>query len=71
MVSQIEYVNSLTLVLVCQICVVQSADHGPVINEFSVSGTTYAPEGTVFDNNGQQVTITSPLDYVIGQLSCT
>lgn len=39
-----------------------------MINEFSVSGTTYAPEGTVFDNNGQQVTITSPLDYVTGQL---
>uniref|UniRef100_M4DTW7 Cation-transporting P-type ATPase N-terminal domain-containing protein n=2 Tax=Brassica campestris TaxID=3711 RepID=M4DTW7_BRACM len=40
---------------VSKICVVQSADHGPVINEFSVSGTTYAPEGTVFDNNGQQL----------------
>ncbi|CAN7040084.1 unnamed protein product, partial [Brassica oleracea var. botrytis] len=40
---------------VSKICVVQSTDHGPVINEFSVSGTTYAPEGTVFDNNGQQL----------------
>lgn len=41
-----------------QICVVQSADHGPAISEFDVSGTTYAPEGTVFDSNGQQVIIT-------------
>lgn len=60
-----EYLNSLTLLLVCQICVVQSADHGPMINEFNVSGTTYAPEGTVFDSNGVQVIITSPLDYFI------
>lgn len=35
-----------------------------MINEFSVSGTTYAPEGTVFDSNGLQVLISSLLDYV-------
>jgi Ca2+-transporting ATPase/Ca2+ transporting ATPase len=40
---------------VSKICVVQSAEHGPMINEFTVSGTTYAPEGTVFDSNGMQV----------------
>lgn len=59
MVSQIEYLNRLTILFVCQICVVQSADHGSMISEFNVSGTTYAPEGTVFDSNGQQVIITS------------
>ncbi|RID48747.1 hypothetical protein BRARA_I05236 [Brassica rapa] len=40
---------------VSKICVVQSADHGPMISEFNVSGTTYAPEGTVFDSNDQQL----------------
>ncbi|CAD5312277.1 unnamed protein product [Arabidopsis thaliana] len=40
---------------VSKICVVQSAEHGPMINEFTVSGTTYAPEGTVFDSNGMQL----------------
>ncbi|KAG7653749.1 P-type ATPase transmembrane domain superfamily [Arabidopsis suecica] len=40
---------------VSKICVVQSAEHGPMINEFTVSGTTYAPEGTVFDSNGLQL----------------
>ncbi|CAH2038415.1 unnamed protein product, partial [Thlaspi arvense] len=40
---------------VSKICVVESADRGPMINEFNVTGTTYAPEGTVFDNNGQQL----------------
>lgn len=68
MVSHIEYLNMLTILLVCQICVVQSADHGPMISEFNVSGTTYAPEGTVFDSNDQQVIITSPLEYVSNQL---
>uniref|UniRef100_A0A1J3JF24 Calcium-transporting ATPase n=1 Tax=Noccaea caerulescens TaxID=107243 RepID=A0A1J3JF24_NOCCA len=42
---------------VSKICVVQSADRGPLINEFNVSGTTYAPEGTVFDSNGQQLDV--------------
>lgn len=66
--SQIKVLNSLTLVLVCQICVVQSADRDPLINEFNVSGTTYAPEGTVFDSNGQQVITSSPMAYVSYQL---
>lgn len=39
-----------------------------MINEFTVSGTTYAPEGTVFDSNGLQVIIASPLNYVSKQL---
>lgn len=67
MVWEIEYLNRLTRVLVCQICVVQSADYGPMISEFNVSGTTYAPEGTVFDSNSQQV-ITYPMDCLNNQL---
>ncbi|XP_010544013.1 PREDICTED: calcium-transporting ATPase 3, endoplasmic reticulum-type [Tarenaya hassleriana] len=40
---------------VSRICVVQSAEYGPMISEYSVSGTTYAPEGTIFDSNGMQL----------------
>lgn len=36
---------------------VQSVQHGPVIAEYSVSGTTYAPEGIIFDSSGMQVII--------------
>ena len=38
-----------------QICVVNSVQNGPAIAEFGVSGTTYAPEGFVFDSTGIQV----------------
>ncbi|KAF5739482.1 calcium-transporting ATPase 3 endoplasmic reticulum-type isoform X1 [Tripterygium wilfordii] len=40
---------------VSKICVVHSVRHGPVISEYSVSGTTYAPEGVIFDRNGIQL----------------
>ncbi|EEF52265.1 cation-transporting atpase, putative [Ricinus communis] len=35
---------------VSKICVVQSLHHHPVIAEYNVSGTTYAPDGIVFDS---------------------
>lgn len=38
-----------------QICAVHSVEHGPVISEFGVSGTTFAPEGIIFDSTGTQV----------------
>lgn len=40
-----------------QICVLHSVDRGPVAAEYHVSGTTYAPEGFLFDNTGVQVAI--------------
>lgn len=38
-----------------QVCVVHSVEHGPVISEYSVSGTTFAPSGIIFDSSGTQV----------------
>lgn len=35
---------------------VHSVGRGSVISEYSVSGTTYAPEGVIFDGTGMLVT---------------
>lgn len=43
------------LLLSGQVCVVHSVERGPVVSEYSVSGTTYAPEGIIFDSTGMQV----------------
>lgn len=32
-----------------------TVQHTPVISEYSVSGTTFAPEGIIFDSSGSQV----------------
>ncbi|KAL7207957.1 hypothetical protein ACSBR1_029834 [Camellia fascicularis] len=40
---------------VSKICVLHSAHHGPTTSEYSVSGTTYAPEGFIFDSDGMQL----------------
>ena len=49
-----------------QICVVHSVHHGPVVSEYGASGTTYAPEGVMFDSNGMQVSEVE----IIGTLCC-
>ncbi|XP_034220563.1 calcium-transporting ATPase 3, endoplasmic reticulum-type isoform X3 [Prunus dulcis] len=38
-----------------KVCVLHTVQHAPVISEYSVSGTTYAPEGTIFDSTGLQL----------------
>jgi hypothetical protein len=43
------------LLLSGQVCVVHSVERGPVVSEYCVSGTTYAPEGIIFDSTGMQV----------------
>lgn len=50
-----------------QICVLHSVNHGPMAAQYNVSGTTYAPEGFVFESNGMQVnaTIEQCFIYVI------
>ncbi|KAK9163663.1 hypothetical protein Syun_004565 [Stephania yunnanensis] len=40
---------------VSKICVVNSLQLGPTTSEFHVTGTTYAPEGIIFDNAGSQL----------------
>jgi len=41
--------------LYVQICVVESSKSSPFVTEYGVSGTTYAPEGIIFDKAGVQV----------------
>lgn len=43
------------LPLPIQICVLHSVNHGPLASEYNVSGTTYAPDGFIFDSMGVQV----------------
>ncbi|KAM1773644.1 hypothetical protein ACFX12_043120 [Malus domestica] len=38
-----------------KVCVLHTVQHAPVISEYSVSGTTYAPEGLIFDSTGLQL----------------
>ncbi|RWR73912.1 calcium-transporting ATPase 3, endoplasmic reticulum-type isoform X1 [Cinnamomum micranthum f. kanehirae] len=40
---------------VSKICVVHSLHRGPVTSEYTVSGTTYSPEGIIFDAEGMQL----------------
>jgi len=49
------FLNQNPMLLCAQVCVVESAKRGPVVSEYSVSGTTYAPEGIIFDSTGLQV----------------
>lgn len=52
-----------------QVCVVQSVQHGSVIAEYNVSGTTYAPEGIIFDSSGMQVV--SLGNFLMGTIHCS
>ncbi|CAL9121634.1 unnamed protein product [Musa textilis] len=37
------------------VCVVQSVHRGPITNDYAVTGTTFAPEGMIFDSAGMQL----------------
>ena len=50
---------------VSKICVLQSLNNGPMNSEYVVSGTTYAPEGFIFDSLGAQIFLLSILVYFI------
>jgi len=45
----------MSSILAVQICVLQTVQQTPVTAEYGVSGTTYAPEGVICDNEGAQV----------------
>lgn len=42
-----------------QICTLHSVHHGPMIDEYSVGGTTYSPEGSIFDSEDEKVMTTT------------
>ncbi|KAJ4701596.1 Calcium-transporting ATPase [Melia azedarach] len=56
---------------VSKICVVHSVQQGPVIDEYDVSGTTYAPEGFVFDSSGIQLDFPAQLPCLLHTAMCS
>ncbi|KAL2346493.1 hypothetical protein Fmac_000493 [Flemingia macrophylla] len=56
---------------VAKVCVVESAEHGPVVSEYSVSGTTYAPEGIIFGNTGMQLDFPAQLPCLLHTAMCS
>ncbi|KAG8390976.1 hypothetical protein BUALT_Bualt01G0139800 [Buddleja alternifolia] len=56
---------------VSKICVLHSAHHGPVAVEYGVSGTTYAPEGSLFDDKGMQLEFPAQLHCLLHIAMCS
>nr|DAD41544.1 TPA_asm: hypothetical protein HUJ06_015867 [Nelumbo nucifera] len=56
---------------VSKICVVHSVHNGPVTSEYSVSGTTYAPEGIIFDGAGMQLEFPAQLPSLLHIVMCS
>ncbi|XP_050214126.1 calcium-transporting ATPase 3, endoplasmic reticulum-type [Mercurialis annua] len=56
---------------VSKICVVRSLHHDPVMAEYSVSGTTYAPEGIIFESSGTQLEIPAQLPCLLHMAMCS
>ncbi|XP_024930288.3 calcium-transporting ATPase 3, endoplasmic reticulum-type isoform X4 [Ziziphus jujuba] len=56
---------------VSKVCVVQSVQHGSVIAEYNVSGTTYAPEGIIFDSSGMQLEFPAQLPCLLHIAMCS
>ncbi|KAJ4755752.1 Calcium-transporting ATPase [Rhynchospora pubera] len=40
---------------VSKVCFMKSLYHRPMMDEYAISGTTYAPEGLIYDNEGVQL----------------
>ncbi|WCJ35569.1 Sarcoplasmic/endoplasmic reticulum calcium ATPase 1 [Euphorbia peplus] len=56
---------------VSKICVVRSLHHQPMISEYNVSGTTYAPEGTIFDSSGTQLDFPAQMSCLLHMAMCS
>ncbi|XVF36444.1 hypothetical protein REPUB_Repub19eG0059100 [Reevesia pubescens] len=56
---------------VSKICVVNSVQNGPAVSEFGVSGTTYAPEGFIFDSTGIQLEFPAQLPCLLHIAMCS
>lgn len=56
---------------VAKICVFNSAEHGPLVAEYGVSGTTYAPDGTIFDSSGNQLDFPAQLPCLLHIAMCS
>lgn len=56
---------------VSKICAVHSVHRGPTIAEYSVSGTSYAPEGMIFGNSGLQIEFPAQLPCLLHIAMCS
>ncbi|XP_062078284.1 calcium-transporting ATPase 3, endoplasmic reticulum-type [Humulus lupulus] len=56
---------------VSKVCVVHSVNRSPLIAEYSVSGTTYAPKGTIFDSNGSPIDLPAQLPCLLHLAMCS
>ncbi|KAJ8531258.1 hypothetical protein K7X08_026692 [Anisodus acutangulus] len=56
---------------VSKICVLHSLNNGPLACEYVVSGTTYAPEGFVFDSSGAQLEIPAQFPCLLHMAMCS
>ncbi|GMH13644.1 hypothetical protein Nepgr_015485 [Nepenthes gracilis] len=56
---------------VSKICVFHSLHPAPVSIEYGVSGTTYAPEGVIFDNAGTQLELPAQLPCLLHMAMCS
>lgn len=56
---------------VAKICVVESAKRSPHVTEYSVSGTTYAPEGIIIDNTGVQLDVPAQFPCLLHMAMCS
>lgn len=56
---------------VTKICVLHSLNNGPVASEYIVSGTTYAPEGFIFDSLRAQLEIPAQFPCLLHIAMCS
>ncbi|XP_068326555.1 calcium-transporting ATPase 3, endoplasmic reticulum-type-like [Pyrus communis] len=56
---------------VSKVCVLHTVQHAPVISEYSVSGTTYAPEGIIFDSTGHQIELPAQTPCLLHIAMCS
>ncbi|XVE55734.1 hypothetical protein DITRI_Ditri03aG0182000 [Diplodiscus trichospermus] len=56
---------------VSKICLFNSVQNGPAIAEFAVSGTSYAPEGFIFDSTGIQLEFPAQLPCLLHIAMCS
>ncbi|XAR48434.1 Calcium-transporting ATPase [Bertholletia excelsa] len=59
------------MMTVSKISVLQSIQNGPITNEYSVTGTTYAPEGFIFDSGGVQLEFPAQLPCLLHVAMCS
>ncbi|XP_020591118.1 calcium-transporting ATPase 3, endoplasmic reticulum-type isoform X1 [Phalaenopsis equestris] len=56
---------------VSKICVVGSVHRSPITHEYTVSGTTFAPEGLIFDAAGMQLEFTAQYPCLLHIAMCS